>query len=254
VHELARSGPAEHDTSDDRPAQDVERTTMLVTRAGCATLTRSGRHARRVVADAARIVFLAAGDTYRVHYPAEGAYRATVVTVAGDLAPPARDAIAASAQLLLRLHACRSALLGASSAGAPMTDVETTSRSLAALASADDMAPSAPAHRDLAERACAMLAASPSDAHRLPDVARALGISPFFLARVFRAQVGISLHQYLLRLRLGLALERIAAGERNLSTLALSLGFATHSHFTAAFTRAYGASPSTVRTTLAGRA
>lgn len=253
VHELARSGPAECGAGDARPAQDVERATMLVTRAGCATLTRAGKHARRVVADPARVVYLSAGDSYRVHYPAAGAYRATVVTFTHDFGPAARDAVAASAQLMLRLHACRSALLGSVDSHARAAHVTTTTRSLAALATATgDPVESRPAHRDLAERACAMLAASPGDTHRLHDVAFALGVSPFFLARVFRAQVGVSPHQYLLRLRLGIALERLASGERNLSALAVSLGFATHSHFTAAFTRAYGTSPRDVRATLRG--
>lgn len=255
MHELARSGPAERAADGDRPTQDVERATMLVTRSGCATLTRAGRHARHVVADPARIVFLRPGDTYRVHYPAADTYRATVVAFADEsvvASASARDAVAASAPLLLRLHACRRALLASAANCANTSEVTETSRTLAALAGAGDAQPAKPAHRDLAERACAQLAAAPGEAHPLPGLARGLGVSPFFLARVFRAQVGISLHQYLLRVRLGIALERLASGERNLSALAVSLGFATHSHFTAVFTRAYGASPRTVRAMLAG--
>lgn len=246
VLELTRTGPAEHD---DGLAQEVERATMLLTRDGCATLTRAGRHARRVVADPARVVFLRPGDAYRVHYPSSSGYRATVMTFADDLAPGARDAIAASGPLLLRLHACRKALLASADAHLH-AEMEAASRTVAALATTSDAHASTPAHRDLAERACAMLAAAPGDAHRLPAVARALGVSPFFLARVFRVQVGVPVHQYLLRLRLGAALERLAGGERNLSALAVSLGFATHSHFTATFTRTYGATPRAVRETL----
>lgn len=107
------------------------------------------------------------------------------------------------------------------------------------------------AHRDLADRACALLAADPAASHRLHDIARALGVSPFYLARIFHAQIGVSLHRYLLQIRLGLALEQIAAGERNLSTLALSLGFATHSHFSATFRRTIGSSPRAMREALA---
>lgn len=199
VLELRRTGPAERDPGDGRSAQAVERATMLITRAGCATLTRAGRHALRIVTDPTRVAFLHPGDAYRVHYPA-GAYRATVVVFVRWGAP------------------------------APSPHC---------------------AHRDLAERASALLVAAPGNPHPLRDVAHTLGVSPFYLARTFRAQVGVSLHQYLLRLRLGLALEHLAAGERNLSALAVSLGFATHSHFSAAFRNAYGASPGAVRATLA---
>ena len=47
-------------------------------------------------------------------------------------------------------------------------------------------------------------------------------------------------------LRLRAALERIADGE-DVATLALALGFSSHSHFTSAFRRAFGVAPSQVR-------
>ena len=56
--------------------------------------------------------------------------------------------------------------------------------------------------------------------------------------------VGAPVHQYLLRLRLAVALDRLDGGERNLSALALDLGFSSHSHFTTAFRRHYGLVPS----------
>ncbi len=54
-------------------------------------------------------------------------------------------------------------------------------------------------------------------------------------------------HRYLVRLRLGEALDRLAQGERDLATLATDLGFAHHSHFTASFRTTYGTTPAAVR-------
>jgi AraC-like DNA-binding protein len=99
-------------------------------------------------------------------------------------------------------------------------------------------------HRDLVEHAKEILATRPGERLTLPQVAREANSSPFHLTRVFRAELGVPLHQYLLRLRLALAVERMDQGERSLSVLALDLGFASHAHFTAAFRRCFGVPPS----------
>ena len=101
--------------------------------------------------------------------------------------------------------------------------------------------------RDLAERARLVLAAAPAAPGSLGDVARSVGSSPFHLARVFRQEFGVPLHQYRLRLRLAMALDRIAEGEENLSALAHELGFASHSHLTLTFRTLFGVAPSAVR-------
>lgn len=91
------------------------------------------------------------------------------------------------------------------------------------------------------------MAAFPGSAHRLPELAGALGVSPFHFARVFRAETGMSVHQYLLRLRMETALERLSRGEMDLSRLAFDLGFSSHSHFTATFRKQFGRRPADVR-------
>lgn len=103
------------------------------------------------------------------------------------------------------------------------------------------------ARRALADGARARLAASVDMAHPLVEVARSLHASPFHLAHVFREEVGLSLHQYLVRLRLIAALDDLSAGATDLSRLALELGFSNHSHFSVTFRRAFGVSPSEAR-------
>jgi AraC family transcriptional regulator len=108
-------------------------------------------------------------------------------------------------------------------------------------------------HQVLVESAKAILARDPGSPHPLGEVATALGVSASHIAHVFRAEAGMPLHQYLLQLRMALAMARLSSGPRDLSRLALDLGFATHSHFTSAFRRAYGVAPSGVRGLFDGR-
>jgi AraC-like DNA-binding protein len=54
-------------------------------------------------------------------------------------------------------------------------------------------------------------------------------------------------HRWLLRLRLHASLERVAEPGSDLTTVALDFGFASHSHFTAAFRRTFGLTPSALR-------
>lgn len=81
----------------------------------------------------------------------------------------------------------------------------------------------------------------------LDGVARALNTSPFHFARIFQRGTGMPLHQYLTRLRLRASLDPLAEGRRDLTELALDLGFSSHSHFTGLFRREFGTTPSGVR-------
>ena len=103
------------------------------------------------------------------------------------------------------------------------------------------------AHRELAEAAKSELAADLGARKTLGELARKLHASPFHLARVFQAETGFTLARYRQALRLRAALERLPASERDLSALALELGFSSHSHFTSSFTREYGMPPSALR-------
>jgi AraC-like DNA-binding protein len=81
----------------------------------------------------------------------------------------------------------------------------------------------------------------------LGDVARHLGLSPYYLCRTFRAFTGYTLHGYLNELRLRASLERLHERDDDLTGIALDLGFSSHSHFTSAFRRKFGITPSRFR-------
>jgi AraC family transcriptional regulator len=108
-------------------------------------------------------------------------------------------------------------------------------------------------HADRVEAARAYLARRMSERVTLDDVARAVGSSPFHLARLFQQRTGAPLHRYLTRLRLRASLERLADGANDLTALALELGFSSHSHFTDSFRREFGRAPSEVRRVVSRR-
>ena len=104
-----------------------------------------------------------------------------------------------------------------------------------------------PMARRLANAARETLAQYPCERISLSLLAQRLNSSPFHLARVFQATHGVQLHRYQTRLRLTIALDRIAEGEGDLSGLAHECGFSSHSHFTLAFRAAFGVAPSKLR-------
>jgi AraC-like DNA-binding protein len=106
--------------------------------------------------------------------------------------------------------------------------------------------PVAARHIALVDRARAILAATLTRRLGLAQLAEACGVSPWFLVRVFKRVTGTTIHDYRERLRLRASLGPVAAG-RDLSSIALDLGFAAHSHFTQAFRRAFGVTPSRFR-------
>lgn len=100
---------------------------------------------------------------------------------------------------------------------------------------------------DLAEAAKAVLARDFREPVTLDEVARRAGSSVFHLCRTFRRHTGSTLHGYRNQMRLRTALERVASPAGDLTDLALDLGYSSHSHFTAAFRKAFGIAPSAFR-------
>lgn len=80
---------------------------------------------------------------------------------------------------------------------------------------------------------------------RLEDVSRAALLSPFHFHRVFQALVGVTLAEFVKRLRLERALFLMAHARRpSLTTIALSCGFSSSSDFSRCFRQRFGAPPS----------
>lgn len=101
--------------------------------------------------------------------------------------------------------------------------------------------------RDLAETARAVVASRFEEPLSLPIIARLVDASVFHLARVFRGITGTTLHAYRNQLRLRAALERVADPGSDLLSVALDLGYSSHSHFTDAFRRTFQMTPSALR-------
>lgn len=98
--------------------------------------------------------------------------------------------------------------------------------------------------RELVERTRQAILESLFENLGVAEIAARLDVSVFHLCRVFRAATGMTLHAYRRDLRLRAALGLVSSHRGQLSSLALQVGFDSHSHFTAAFRRAFGIAPS----------
>ena len=81
----------------------------------------------------------------------------------------------------------------------------------------------------------------------LSQIARAAHTSPYHLCRLFKRETGSAIHQYQNRLRLRAALECLRDRRRDLTEVALESGYFDLSHFSNAFRREFGVSPSLIR-------
>jgi AraC family transcriptional regulator len=78
----------------------------------------------------------------------------------------------------------------------------------------------------------------------LSQISNAVAASPFHLSRSFRSRYGTTLFAQREKLRIAAALRLMTKAKTDLTTLALELGYSSHSHFSAAFRRAIGCAPS----------
>lgn len=224
--------------------------------------------ATQVVGDASSAVFVNAHDAVRPVYPGADRQRSTAILLDAGLLralvgevdehasgraelrfPAAAAPVSAEASLLH--HALLSRVRAPE---ATALEVEETALSLlrqllrdACRGAGREPRGSRDARaRELAEAVRHLLARRFSERLTLEEIGRGVGASPFHLSRIFSAEVGVPIHQYLVRLRLRLALELMSQRPRDLSWVALEAGFASHSHFTTAFRAEYGVPPSQV--------
>lgn len=81
----------------------------------------------------------------------------------------------------------------------------------------------------------------------LDELARVACFSPFHFHRVFRALTGEGVHEYVRRLRLERAAQRLKLQEQPVTQIAFEAGYESHEAFTRAFHAMFGKSPSEFR-------
>ena len=97
------------------------------------------------------------------------------------------------------------------------------------------------------------IAAHSTQAVALAGAARAAGLSPFHFLRLFSRVLGVTPHQYLVRVRLSHAARLLADDARAITEVALDVGFGDLSNFVRSFHRAAGVSPRAFRRAALGR-
>jgi AraC family transcriptional regulator len=223
---------------------------------------------QQVVADVCHGVFFNAGEPYRVSHPVAGGDRCLAIEPAEELL---REIVAecgadgdhrgfghTHAPLSAGLIASRKSLqhrLAAGLAG-PLEADETALQLLTATTHAASSHVDVPSgerrrtearHREIVDATRIALVAQPAARWTLAVLARRVYSSPFHLARAFRRYAGISLHRYQMLARMAAALDEVLDTSRDLAAIGVDLGFAHHSHFTAAFRTSFGVTPSVLR-------
>jgi AraC-like DNA-binding protein len=251
---------------------------LEVSRAHFIVVTRQGAYLRhlgrqRIFADPNHVLFSNPDEEYRVTHPTEAPDLCTVFILqpglaaellgerpGGDASPRFPRASAPLGSEPFVLHRLLLRLLEGPGADALAT--ESCILSLLARVAPPPPTPPAPApsrrrtreaHRRTIEQVQTILSADPAADLGLDDLARRTHTSPFHLGRLFAAGTGIPIHRYRVRLRLRRGLEEVLDTDRELSAIALDLGFASHSHFTDSFRRDFGVAPSQLRGTISAR-
>lgn len=213
------------------------------------------------VADASQVLFFNAGEDYQVSHPNAGGDASLSMaldqTLLRELAPPTlladgeplrfrqtRLRIDPRAQVLVALlrHSLREGI-------AEPLEGESLALTLVHRALAPrttHAAGSSQGRQRLVDRAKLVLARDLARRWTLAEVAAEVGVSAVYLTQSFRQVEGVPLYRYQLRLRLARALDLLRDYD-DLAALGVELGFSSHSHFTAAFQKMYGRTPSEFR-------
>lgn len=81
----------------------------------------------------------------------------------------------------------------------------------------------------------------------LPEVAQSVGKNANYLSRVFSEQTGMTMQEYSLNIRLETAANMLRNTDEDIGTIAVYLGFPSHSYMGERFKKKYGMSPMTYR-------
>jgi AraC-like DNA-binding protein len=214
-----------------------------------------------IVGDANQVLFVTGGESYRLSEPLPGGCGELVITPEPGILTEIADVAVPdlprhslfrrrSRRADPRLQSLRAHFLYWATGVADVDDLAAEEMVLTLLRSAlvDDAPRNDPpdASRRLIRRTKEFLAAEFPYPIRLRDVGRAVGASPAYLTDLFRHVEGVPLHRYLVQLRLAHALVELPH-TADLTRLALEIGFSSHSHFSAAFRRTFGCTPSQFR-------
>ena len=97
--------------------------------------------------------------------------------------------------------------------------------------------------RDRVERTRELLARDLAQPPTLEMLGREVGCSPFYLSRSFSREVGLTIPQYLRKLRMERAAELLRSGRYNVTEAATEVGYSSLSHFSKAFCETIGCCP-----------
>ena len=97
--------------------------------------------------------------------------------------------------------------------------------------------------RERVERAKELLARDLVNPLTLESLGQEVGCSPFYLSRMFSREVGLTIPQYLRKLRMERAAELLRTGRYNVTEAAIEVGYSSLSHFSKAFCETIGCCP-----------
>jgi AraC family transcriptional regulator len=81
----------------------------------------------------------------------------------------------------------------------------------------------------------------------IADLAQVAGMSPYYLMRMFKKSMHITLRQYIIQTRIDRAKELLRSRELSISDIALECGFTSQSHFTNVFRQITDTTPNIYR-------
>lgn len=108
--------------------------------------------------------------------------------------------------------------------------------------------------RERVDRVVALLRKNLVEPLSLEEIGREVGCSPFHLSRTFSREVGMSIPQYLRKLRMERSAELLRSGRYNVTEAALEVGYSSLSHFSQAFCQTMGCCPGLYPLKASGRA
>ncbi|MBL9171299.1 MAG: helix-turn-helix transcriptional regulator [Verrucomicrobiales bacterium] len=92
-------------------------------------------------------------------------------------------------------------------------------------------------------RVVELLRAGMAEPLSLERIAKAVGCSQFYLSRTFSRETGMTIPQYLRKLRMEKAAELLKSGKYNVTEAALEVGYNSLSHFSHTFHQTFGCCP-----------